>query len=1180
MQERKVRADYLSSYFTLNRRYSRSINLERDIIDPDRLAGYVVTNHAEQSLRRILEGVTGAQSSCAWILTGVYGTGKSAFAHFLASLLSSHKKEMRPAAERILRENKTDRTILDLLRKRLPGQGVVRATVTAQREPVTHTVVRALRNGVELFFDWRSNAFLKYAGELDKLQKAIVRGKEIEPGRVLPLVKEIAEASRTGLILIIDELGKCLEYAARNRGAGDLYLLQQISELPNDGEVRVCILGILHQAFSEYGYGLGSVERNEWAKIQGRFEELPFTESPDQMTRLIGEVIQCGRSAALEKAISQQADSWFSKLSKLAEIRSINSRVLAGAYPLHPITALTLPLLCIRYAQNDRSLFTFLTGAEPHSLRIYLEETHLSGDEVPLLKLDRLYDYFVDSVGVGMASHPNFQRWSEVKGLIKDYRQGSPDELRVLKTIGILNLATTTSFLKASRQLVAFALCDRLDDRSQQKHWERIIDGMIERGLVIRRQQVDELRIWEGSDFDIEAAIADYCEKQRAPLAKLLAQAFPLRPQVAQRHSYQTGNLRYFERRYLDSSEDLNGVKCQMKESAGLVGYWVEDAPPALIHAQTADYKPLVLIYGRQLETLRRRALELMALEHIQSNAAQLQADGVARREVRHRLAQARNLLDDAFVQTFGESQVGRCWIAGKPESLSGRKKLSTYLSDLCDETYKHGPTLWNELINRQELTSQGAKANRQVIVAMLEQPELENLGLRGSGPEASIYVSVLQRTGIHRKVDDVYGFHPPTNGKIKPAWNAIERFCLEAKDKPRSLDQLYEVLEQPPYGVKLGVIPILFAAVILKHTDDVSIYKDGAFIPVLGPEHFELLVKNPARFSVKHYEVLGLRAQVFRELEGLLASRVGIPEEMRNKTLLGIISPLLQFVRRLPPYTQKTEKLSPEAKAVRQVLLEAHEPDKLLFETLPTACGLKPITEGGVIDPNVPRELRERLIAAFKELREAYEKLISQCREYIHSAFGVRQGLDRLREDLRSRASYLQGRSIEPILTRFVLAATDDLSDDQNWLRGLVMVIADKPSESWSDADADSFELKLSDVARRFKHLEAIIHHHQAASTVKAEARRISLTRTDGTELNDVAWIEESQRESLETKASKVIAELNLDFSQQRALLAILTERILGAALGAAAASFGSRKKSGGKGGETDEAHPRVVRW
>lgn len=1012
-----MKSQHLSSHFTLSRRYSRSVNLERDFADPESLSGYVITGCAKQSLKRIVESFAGLYTSKSWMITGVYGTGKSAFAHFLSSLCAPHGSVMRTTAEKILRSG-NGKGLVKFAEETVPERGFVRAVVTAQREPISHTITRALTNAVTSFRKADSEIGSDLLLRLEAIQKCQYEVGPVDDREILKLIRDIAEASRTALILIIDELGKCLEYAVRNQGASDLYLLQQVSELYVDKGAPVYLIGMLHQAFSEYGYGMGTVERNEWAKIQGRFEEIAFTDSPSQMAQLIGHVIQREPKTKLDRTINEQAAAWYEHLSAVIEISDLTAQVFADTCPLHPVAALALPQLCIRYAQHDRSLFTFLTSVEPNSLRTYMKETRLGSDgRVLPLKLDRLYDYFVDAAGSSMASRPNFQRWSEIKGLIDDHRGSDATELRALKTVGILNLASTAGFLKASRRLVTLALLDTPDDRTEEKRWGRVIDSLVARGLVVHRRGVDELRIWEGSDFDVDAAIADELERQRTPLSALLSQICPLRPLVVQRHSYRTGTLRVFERRYLDAGDDLSALTVA-RESDGLIGYWVHEEPPALVSPMTTDGRPFVLVEVAGLELLRLRVHEAAALETIRASAAELQTDGVARREVRHRLIEARRALDNARAQSF-EVGTARCWIAGGVERIDLRTRLNARLSDLCDGVYNAGLTLWNEQINRQELTSQGARARSQVIAAMIENSGLENLGLQGFGPEVSIYDSALRCTGIHRDVDGEFGLYPPTDRRIKAVWSAIEDFCLGAKDVPHSLAEIYDKLSQPPYGVKAGIIPLFVGAVVLRHSDDVSVYKDGTFVPVLGPEHFDLLVKQPARFAVKHYKVLGLRAEVFREMEGVLVSSLKLPEAVRNRTLLSVVTPLLQFVRRLSAFAQKTQRVSTRTQAVRQALLAAHEPDKLLFELLPAACSLESISDRGIQDQNLPRELRVRLTAALKELREVHEQLLAQCRTLIHEAFGVQQDASRLREDLRSRASYMQGRSLEPVLTR-----------------------------------------------------------------------------------------------------------------------------------------------------------------
>jgi hypothetical protein len=972
----------LSEYFSLNRRYSRSINLERDLEKIDALAGYILTERSVDALRRILAGLTSEQSPRAWTLTSVYGTGKSAFAHFLASLCAPQTSQMRRDA---LESASAARAALgseySVLNESIPSQGLFRAVATAQREPLSNTIVRALERGAELFWSPQERSKLGVARKLVDKAGLVATGTTVNSQEIPKLVQEVALSASTGVLLIIDELGKNLEFAVQNQGAEDLYLLQQLAELPKTSGSQVYIVGLLHQAFADYGERLASVQRNEWGKIQGRFEDIPFRDSPTQMMRLIGQAIDQSQAEAFHCAIHNQAVEWFECLpSDLKD--DVTPQVLAAAYPLHPISALVLPMLCTRYAQNDRSLFTFLTSAEPYSFKNFLEETTtVEGVALPTLKLERVYDYFIEAVGMGLASRPNLQRWVEIQDLITDAKRLDADSLRVLKTIGILNLVTTTGALRATRALVTLAMCNSASD-STSSHWEQVIESLLQKGVITHRRQLDELRIWQGSDFNVNLELTAYVEKERSPLVNLLSAIRPLTPIVAQRHSYKTGTLRYFERRYLDGLEDLTKVRCFSDDCDGLVGYWVDERHPTHIPFQTADGKPLIVLCAAQLDLLRIRAKEFAALKKILTSAPELQTDGVARREVRYRLVQAEQFLDETQCQAFDiAANQSRCWIQGKQETIQHITDFNAKLSDVCDEVYSQGLILWNELINRRELTSQGAKARRELIEAMLEHPEQERLSLQGYGPEVSMYFSVLGETGIHRAVEGDWGFYPPLEKSgVLSIWQAIDDFCISASEKQQTLDNLYQRLEAPPYGVKRGAIPVLLAAVLLYHVDDIGVYKEGTFVPVLGAEHFELLVKDPSRFAVKYFEVVGLRSQVFKELEAILRSpNATIPAGVRNATLLTVVRPLFQFVKKLPAYTKKTKHLSAEALSVLQILQQAPEPDELLFTALPKACGLAPIGTDEGDDGTTAKTLRKKLVSALREIQTAYDELLSK---------------------------------------------------------------------------------------------------------------------------------------------------------------------------------------------------------
>ncbi|MFN4869452.1 MAG: hypothetical protein ACK5LD_06210 [Pseudanabaena sp.] len=1168
----------LAEYFQIDRRYARSINLERDLDNPNSVAGYVLTDRSLYALKQILVNSPESGQTQAVTLTGVYGTGKSAFAHFLACLCAGEESVKQKA----LAISKTTLTATDFqkLHQNLPEKGCFRAIATAQREPLAHTIIRALDYGASRFWNKSKNK-PPIATKLVDLAGNIAFGDKVDSKEALRTIREVIAAVKTDVILIIDELGKNLEYASLYPSESDLYLLQQLAELKPNQEnakpslnLKFYLIGLLHQSFADYGERLASLQRNEWAKIQGRFQDIPFTESPRQMTWLIGKAIAHTSSKKYDALIKNQAKNWCKVLR--SQIEDISPELLGAAYPLHPIAALALPILCTRYAQNDRSLFTFLTSSEPYGLQSYLKEFNFDGDRIPLLKLDRVYDYFIESAGMGLANRPQLQKWIEIQNLVSDASKLDTERVKLLKTVGILNLITSTGGLKASQAMVKWALCDQANDQSQQAAIDSLIDELLnQKGILHHRKQIDELRIWEGSDFDVQNAINTYIEQERSPLAKILTSISKLKPVVAQRHSYTTGTTRYFERVYLDNemltSQPLTAnsqLRCSHYSFDGMIGYWVSAEPPQSLPSITSDGKPLIVVMAANLKFLQMAALEYIALQKIQSQAKGL--DRVASLEVRHRLIQAKRIFDEDLGKSFEMNQQQNgwgnvCWIEGERIEINRAIDFNSKLSAVCDRVYDKGLTLWNELINRRELSSQMVRALRTLIQAMLDHSDRPQLGLTGNSPEVSIYTSVLSETKIHRQEDESLGFYAPTYPPIQPVWEAIENFCLESLEKPRTIDQLYAILDAPPYGVKRGVIPILLAAVWLHHMDDVSVYKDGTFIPVLGSEHFELLVKHPQRFAVKHFEIMGLRSQVFRELENVLRSPNANPKSnpksnpkvasrnLRNTTMLSVVKPLFQFVKKLPAYTTKTTRISTEAQAVVRTLQTAQEPDVLLFQTLPVACGLTAIASNQEDDGTTAKKFKGKLVQILQEVQTAYDRLLTDCQSLLHDAFAVRHDEAKLREDLRMRASYLTDNCSERLLKRFVLAAADETVDDRQWLESLLMIIADKPAESWTDTDVRSFEPKLTDLARRFMNLESL-HKEMATSKSQAkgkgfDARRITIARPDGQEVHQLIWLDPKDSDRLEVLVEKILSEESVQGSDhlKQALIAKLAERVMG---------------------------------
>ncbi len=1146
----------LSEFVSIKRRYSRSVNLERDFGIPDSLLGYIPTSRAIDGIERFLRSLTFDNSVRAWTLTGSYGTGKSAFANFLTALTAPRNDQNHLNSIQILKQTEKSNSLQRQTKSRLPESGLIRAVATAQREPIVRTVIRALNNGVSNYWQNMRGRRPDALIELNSLYAKSQRGSEIDNNHLIQIMKSLAQASKSGILLIIDELGKNLEFSSQNQSIDDLYLLQQIAELPSNRDgFNVFIFGLLHQSFIDYAHGLASAQRNEWAKIQGRFEDIPFIESSDRMMKLIGQTIERATDNRFTLSVNRWAKKWCNALSEHDLSNFFSKDDLSSTYPLHPLSALILPILCTKYSQNDRTLFTFLASDEPDSFSTFISQAVFDGERLPSFKLHKVYDYFVESAGMSISARPQIQRWVEIQSRLADASHLDPDVQLVLKTIGLLNLVSTTGSLRASKRTVALAMCNQPDDKIELEFWEKKTVELLEKGFLIWRKRIDELRIWEGSDFDIEKELSEQAEILNISLAELLNEYAPLRPLVVQRHSYETGTLRYFERQYYDGIESLESLECKNPDSDGLICYWVGNERDLKklekIPHKTLSGKPVIVICASELNALQIACNEFVTLRNVMKNASQLQTDGVARREVSQRILYAQRLLNDALARSFNIA-------SGKVYSFELNEKMKFgnwadfqgYLSHLCDHIYYQSPCLWNELINRRELTSQGATARNKLINAMLENAGEPRLGIVGNGPEYSMFESVLSQTGLYIESENGWVFTKPArndNG-IYHLWTAIEDFCRTSRAEPKNICQLNDLLEAPPYGAKKGIIPVLLLVVLLYHNEYVSVYIDGSFIPVLGPEHFELLVKKPERFSVKYFEVSGLRAEIFRELGKILSSdRSKTDINLRNATILSIVKPLVGFAKRLSHFTLTTEsRVTDEAKAVRKALLEAKEPDELLFSALPQACGLPPITGDEGEDRLLVKRFRKKLVQALSSLQVAYDDLLGHCEKLIKRAFAIKIDSPEFRDNLRYRAMNLSSQVIEPRLKSFILASSDKESNNRSWLESVLLIISNKPPKSWTDEDVIIFETKLSDLARRFMNLEAL-QKEIAIPNEGIDARRVTVTYPDGDEIHQMLWIDREKQANIDRIADQIIDNygLNDDANLKQAVTAALIEKI-----------------------------------
>lgn len=1123
----------LADYIAVVGRFARSASLERDMARREPLDGYVVTARALDVVERIAATAANGAAGGAWSLTGPYGSGKSSLALLIDAAFGECGATRAVATELI---EATSPAVADLLARAHQARGTEergfhRAVVTARREPLHYTVLQALHSAVIRAYGTIPSGRTFRAAKT--LKTALADAASDDPRRVGPSPPALLEVARclaedAPLLLIIDEFGKNLE-AISDGSDADPYLLQQLTEAGQGAGLPIFALTLQHLSFEDYLAGADGPRRREWAKVQGRFEDVAYIESAAQTRALIGTVF------AIDDRLQPRIRRWAATQAK--EMRALGvadlatAAVIEACYPLHPLAALVLPELCSRYGQHERTLFSFLTGADSATAASFLSATPLpTRGALPSLGLDAVYDYFV----AGGASAVGYsQRWSEIATRLRDAHGLTKSQMKLAKSIAILNLVSTSGAARASAQVLDIALNGAAT----------ALTSLQDAGIVTYRDFADEFRVWHGTDVDIRGLIkAAYAKVQRQSLVDILAAIYEPEPVVAARHSAEHDILRVFARRYADGTELVAPLDPFSPYDGEVLLMVVPNAVPTFAPAGE-NAKPVVAAIPDDLAPLNAAAREVAAVAAVLDHDS-VKDDWVARREIGERLAQAETALAHAIETTFNAA-VCRWVLLGPDGQDLQAGRGSAALSEAADLAYSKTPTVRNEMLNRTVVTAQGAKARRILLEAMIEFGNHAGLKLEGYGPEVAMYRAFLEGTGMHGwdQRNEIMVFRSPKEEKLRPAWDLLESEFARARTRRINLADMYAALLSPPIGMKAGVIPVFVTVGLLAYSDEVAIYEHGTFKPLLTAELSERMVRNPKHFDLKHFaNTSGARRQVVEELAARLAVRPRFRKH-RVSNVLSVVGELVSQVRQLDNYTRRTRNLSDAAIALREALATAVEPDELLFAAIPKALGYRPVptTTKTYVKTS---EYADAVADALKELTGSYQRLADEMLEELFSVSG-----ETTRLAIAEQAAALNGEVLDPAVRAFVLAlANDGIDSDTDWIQTIATVVAKRAPAEWTDADRARFRTELSQQVASFQRLVALHADRRAAGV--ADAMRLTVTCADGTEYVRLVGIDREQRDAYEGALDDALARLiNLTGSPARAqqgLLALLGERLL----------------------------------
>ena len=1049
------------------RRYQRAIRIDMDLGDSDALEGFICPQSSAEVLDNMAHHVIETGHG-AFTWTGPYGGGKSSLAIVLGAILNG-SGGLRREAQAILGE-RTSSLLLKAFPPRSRGWRVL--PVSGRRGQPAQAIGEAI------------------------VATGLCRGHNIpsiwSEKNVLDRLKEIAgrnPRSNGGLVVFIDELGKFLESAARD--GTDIYIFQQVAELASRSDGRLLVVGILHQAFEEYAHRLSREMRDEWAKIQGRFVDLPVNADGNEQIDLLARAIESNHPARSAGALANKVASLVqgNKPPQLAVM-------LEDCWPLHPVTACMLgPLSRRRFGQNQRSLFGFLNSAEPAGFRDFLCEA----SDTDLYTPNRLWDYLHINLEPSILVSPDGHRWALAGDALGrcEAMGGSDLHLRLLKVIALADLLKERSRLPASRGLLELALPDQ-----SAKAVGKALDDLQDWSLVTFRKFTDAWSIFEGSDFDIDEAMDQAI--QDADMETLALERFAsFQPMVAKRHYHETGALRWFDVRLAPLAELEQSIRAYQPRH-GAIGCFLLAIPTQGEPSSSAttlcreavestDNRDVVIGLSPGAWSIPSLAMELSALEHVLEDRSELQSDRVARTEVLARIGEVRERIEADLARAFDNASWYR---KDARDATLSRAALNRLASELADARFHDAPLIHNELLSRVKPSSNAVAARNALLRRMVLNEGDERLGIDGFPAEGGLYVSLLEATRLHRKTPDGWRFVSPESKpgdryNLEHLWEAARGLLKASSERAVPISDLYKLWQVAPFGVKDGLLPVLSVAFLLAERGTLAFYRQGVFQPRLSDLDVDYLAKDPSDIQVRWMDLSGISRDLLSELAGVVR-QFDVDNELRCLEPIDVARGLVAIHDRLSPWVSRTQRLSQNAIRIRQLFKQAKDPNRLIFDDMPKLLSGTGKANESTTAFRIASAVREGL----KEMCDAYPAMLDRLRGTLLAELDVPTTAPAMMQELRDRAANVRELGGDHRLEAFIMRLALFEGSDAD-MEGLAGMAVNKPVHSWVDPDVDKALVELADMAQRFVRAEAFAHvkgrrdkRHAMAVVVGLEGR------------------------------------------------------------------------------------------
>lgn len=1120
----------IKDYITIDTYFQKSVNLSLDLGDVSRVNRYIPTGSSLAVLKQYLESIAGQSKEHATILIGPYGKGKSHLLLVLLTILQGKQEGMGQLLFKIKKaDEQCSEMIQKCYREHGPflpvlvsgsGSDLNQSFLYALKEALERENMADIApksnysEALKVLRQWKQSypkvyrrwqTYLEEKGltpenmekRLDRMEEGAMEVfLECYPrltagSRFLPMVQSDAlkiyqEVNRElnarygyeGMIVVFDEFSKYVEGHGKEHFARDMKVLQDMCELADrEGEEKLRLILVAHKSIHAYEKSIDKSVKDAFLGVEGRLKEVRFYVSARNNYELIADTLAKKEPEFSEEFSKYKVRTGFGRTgeqsyglpcfsSLFLEYEEYSRVMETGCFPLTPACACILLHISERTAQNERTIFTFLTSREQGSLPRILEEFRGT-----CVGADAVYDYFRNLFRENADQPKIHNEWLKAEYALKRTKQEA--EKKIIKAMALIRMVHREEELPVLDDSI------RLSLGMEEEEYKSAMEHLKQEEIVIFRSSLGTYAFKNNVGVNIEKEIRAEAAKQPAefPVCRYLQQVSELDYVLPKQHNQEKRMTRYFQYEFLRTEEFLQiGTASYLFEEQFADGKILalidtEEIKRDAVEEKTRELQEeriVVLVPEKQFDkadSLRR----LAAIYALKEQPAFIEENKVLLRELElyeeDIIFEVNASLERDFIPGNGGCLV--FYRGEQPRRFGTDMEFNRFLSEICEDYYRFSPKVNHELLNIQKVSGQYLRARNKVVRGLLQGHAKEYQ--IGTSPECMVYRAAFVGTGI---LDNAYERDLGCSRILEE----MDRFFLECIGKRKSFLELYQRLQGKDYGIRRGIMP-LFLAQRLGLAEGVPVI----YLQQKELEINENILNNVNDFP-ENYELYfepesGKKEQYLKELERGWQTEGELCSTKQHRWML-LMGEMQKWYRSLPQYAMITNNFPPrEQRAVRSFrnLLKRSElnPREFLFERIPALLA----EEDGEKEKNLQETAAELL--CIKELVDvSFSHLQRRTAEDIREVFGgkAQESLRGCLMSWRQRQGsagreYILNKSSHEFLRYLEETET---KDELEIMAQLSRILLDIHMEDWNDDTPEIFRRTLLEIREEVEHLSA----------------------------------------------------------------------------------------------------------